>query len=227
MNILAKSFNLERPEEGQRIIALCENDVTILTYMPEFFSRVSCMSGHKPTHWIPFPTLPDSSFLSANQVASYFLCKSRDSEKDLHRYHKVGLNTLQLVNLVYIAQGISLAVNNKPLFEEEIKDWKCGPVVESVFKEYEKYNRSPIHTEHIVEIQIYDKNSVKIMDKVWESFGKWPQEKLTNWCKEKGSPWDKVYDMYNSNVITKESIKSYFEKYVTIMPTAVAETAFK
>ena len=46
------------------------------------------------------------------------------------------MTNLRLQQLLYLAQGWHLARYGKPLFEEEIKAWPCGPVVPEVYEAY-------------------------------------------------------------------------------------------
>jgi len=48
------------------------------------------------------------------------------------------LSPLRLQKLLYYAQGYALAVTGRPLFEEPVRAWRCGPVVESVYRAYER-----------------------------------------------------------------------------------------
>ena len=52
-------------------------------------------------------------------------------------YHdiKVGdsITNLKLQKLVYFAQRVSLALNNKALFQEEIQAWKHGSIVPELY----------------------------------------------------------------------------------------------
>ena len=60
------------------------------------------------------------------------------------------ITNLKLVKLCYIAQGLSLALLDKPLFSEPIEAWQYGPVVPSVYHEFKHFRDQPI-TEKSVE----------------------------------------------------------------------------
>ena len=48
------------------------------------------------------------------------------------------LTLMKLLKLLYYAEGCSLALNNKSLFEEDILAWEHGPVVSEVYDAYKK-----------------------------------------------------------------------------------------
>jgi uncharacterized phage-associated protein len=47
-----------------------------------------------------------------------------------------GITHLKLQKLVYYAQAWSLALLDRPLFDEEVEAWAHGPVVETVFQRF-------------------------------------------------------------------------------------------
>ena len=49
-----------------------------------------------------------------------------------------GITHLKLQKLVYYAQAWSLALLNRPLFDEEVEAWAHGPVVESIFQRFKQ-----------------------------------------------------------------------------------------
>ena len=57
--------------------------------------------------------------LTCLDVAEYFLSKSEVDAGDV-------ITNLKLQKLVYYAQGFSLAINNRPLFNEQIRAWQHG-----------------------------------------------------------------------------------------------------
>ncbi|SRR6266478_1780255 len=66
-------------------------------------------------------TKQKDSILTCLDVANYFLVLVDRKAVDT-------ITGLKLQQLVYLAQGISLGLLNKPLFNEEIKAWRMGSV---------------------------------------------------------------------------------------------------
>lgn len=81
---------------------------------------------------------------TAMDVANYFLATlGIDKESDLTH--------LKMQKLCAYAQGISIALLDRPLFEEELEAWKHGPVVPSLYEEFKKNGRRPIPAKKISE----------------------------------------------------------------------------
>ncbi|MFT3686868.1 MAG: DUF4065 domain-containing protein [Phycisphaerales bacterium] len=76
---------------------------------------------------------------SADAVARYFLWLANESEEE-----PALITQMQLQKLVYLAQGWSLGVRGKPLFDERIEAWVHGPVTPSLRPSFASYNQAPI-----------------------------------------------------------------------------------
>ena len=70
---------------------------------------------------------------SALEVAKWFYKNNEQVKSDSKRGNVV------VQKLCYYAQAMSLAVLNRPLFEEKIEAWKEGPVVDKVYFNYRWY----------------------------------------------------------------------------------------
>ncbi len=55
------------------------------------------------------------------------------------------ITNLKLQKLVYFAQGWSLALQEHPLFEEEIQAWTYGPVIPELYRVAKVYENKPIN----------------------------------------------------------------------------------
>src|SRR5262245_28802202 len=51
---------------------------------------------------------------------------------------------MQLIKLVYIADGWSLALRGKPLSKEDPQAWQYGPVYPTVYNAVRKYGSQPV-----------------------------------------------------------------------------------
>ena len=54
------------------------------------------------------------------------------------------VDQLKLQKLLYLAQGISLAVRDEPLFSDKIEAWRYGPVVRAVYNAAKFHGAAPI-----------------------------------------------------------------------------------
>ena len=69
-------------------------------------------------------------FLWYNEVEKINQLQSTQDNYDVYE----GLTHLKVQKLLYFADGVNLAVNDKPLFKEKIYAWQHGPVVKEVYE---------------------------------------------------------------------------------------------
>ena len=74
---------------------------------------------------------------AANDIAEWVVRYSAD---DLG----APVDPMSLEKLIYYAQSFHLVLKDEPLFGDEIKAWKWGPVIPGVYKRYATYGSGPI-----------------------------------------------------------------------------------
>ncbi len=150
-------------------------------------------------------------------IANYFIQKSNYT-----------ITPLQLIKIVYISYGYTLAILDKKLFSEEIEAWQFGPVVPSIyhtFKHYKKEAVSALSTEitfddnfHFIE-QIFtmdkeDENyevTIKILDKVWDSYKQYSGYELIDLTHKNNTPWSQVFKHNQHHIkLEDKEIKKYY-----------------
>lgn len=139
---------------------------------------------------------------TAHDIAKYFISLSNDDNGDL-------ISNLKLQKLLYYAQGLSLAANNTPLFEEDIEAWMHGPVVPSVYQTYRVCGADAIPPPEDYDVSRIENDTRDILDEIWIVFGQFSAWKLRNMTHDE-PPWKNAYDETCSKVITKESMRDYF-----------------
>lgn len=156
---------------------------------------------------------------SALRIAEWFLYRnnyddfSGESEKE-----EIELITnLKLQKLLYYAQGVHLAIFDKPLFEENIVAWDHGPVVKEVYEKYATLaDGSPrkalgIEYKNNLDLSQFSKDELGVLDSVYEEFAQYSAWKLRNMTHEE-RPWKETY---HNDTIDLDLIKDYFnEVYV-------------
>jgi len=151
-------------------------------------------------------------------VANEFLGKSKE------------ISVLKLVKLCYIAQGFSLAVLDRPIFNDDrIEAWRYGPVVPSIYHEFKHFKKGSItekskflalnsNFDFIEETpELTDENDKKIVEIVWNMYGKFSPGELVDLTHKNGTPWDLTYRPNSNNVIPNELIKEYYKILVSKM----------
>ena len=140
---------------------------------------------------------------SALDVANYFLSQSEPEYGDY-------ISNLKLQKLLYYAQGASLAITGKPLFDEDILNWEHGPVVYSVWTQFRDNGASAIQRPDEFDGSIFSEEQREILNDVAEVFGQFSAWKLRSMTHEE-KPWKTTK---RNEVIPKDLLKSYFEESV-------------
>ena len=137
------------------------------------------------------------------------------------------LTPLQVISLVYVAHGYSLALLDRPLTDEAVEAWRHGPVVPSVYHCAKRHGARPIGAllysgagagraerpgaaESLFEGIPPDQRA--ILDGVLEAYGAFSGSQLVAMTHEAGSPWD-LYRRSRAT-IPDEAIKAYYLEVV-------------
>ncbi len=131
---------------------------------------------------------------AAHLVADYFLTHRPQS-----------LTALQIIKLVYIAHGYTLALTKKPLIKERIEAWKFGPVIPVLYHTFKGYGGNVVDSltycgtdldnSAITERKdfitgLFDEKTRDVLDQVLERYGGLDGMQLSALTHEKGTPWD-------------------------------------
>ncbi len=148
------------------------------------------------------------------------------------------LSPMKVQKLVYYAHGWCLALTDQPLIDEQIEAWKFGPVIPSLYRALRHYGNAPItaplsysvpkgkfrrnrETEYQEVIPALDDQPEeaeeirKLLDRVWEIYGKYSAVQLSNATHKEGTPWHQVFEEYQGEIprrtdIPSAIIKAYF-----------------
>ena len=142
------------------------------------------------------------NILSCWDIANYFLVLVDRKAGDT-------ITQLKLQKLIYFAQGINLALFDKPLFAEEIEAWKHGSVVRALrltFGNFEAYGIPPPGE---IDFDIYSKNQKELIYKVYSFYGEHTAAYLRN-LTHTHSIWCEAIIRQNK-IITKEEMCKFFK----------------
>ena len=149
--------------------------------------------------------LDNQNSISAFDVAAYFLHRADDDAGDL-------ISNLKLQKLLYYAQGTFLAVTEEALFPEEIEAWMHGPVVPLVYHRYKEYQNQGIPVPENIDASLekFNDDQRDLLSEVYNVFGQYSAWRLRDMTHSE-KPWkDREFEIGTSPVITKESMKNYF-----------------
>lgn len=138
--------------------------------------------------------------LRAEDVANYFLAIQDTG-------HGEPISHLKIQKLCYYAQGISLAILEKPLFFEDIEHWDHGPVVKTLYRKYQSYAAVPIPPPEDLNLKLYDRETIGLLDKVYQLYGQDSAWELRNKTHEE-PPWINTPD---GCAITHRQLLAYFQ----------------
>lgn len=138
----------------------------------------------------------------ANWFIKYNNMKVLTEKEDL-------ISNLKLQKLLYYAQSYSLALNDKPLFNEKFEAWTHGPVIPIIYQKYKNYGSDGIKEYDDVSL---DLDTEKLLLEIYDVFGKysaWGLRELTH----SEYPWINAYE--RKTLVNEKDMKECFkEKYV-------------
>jgi uncharacterized phage-associated protein len=127
----------------------------------------------------------------------------------------------RLQKLLYYAQAWSLAMRDKPLFDDRIEAWPSGPVVPSVFDRFDGlWKRAILPDDVEVERDIeLEPEDVDFVASVWQSYKGFSPSALREMTREE-DPWLKARGNLSpieggDEEITHESMRHFFSVAVS------------
>ena len=159
---------------------------------------------------------------SAKAVANAFLDIAVANEKKL--------SPLKLQKLVYIAHGWNLAINDKPLIDDEFAEaWQYGPVFPSIYHEFKEFGKTPVlwkaaeyEMDEDFEFKVFnpeipndDEDTWKLLNRVWDIYGKYSGLTLSDVTHRPDTPWSKTWAESGGRKnadIPNDMIKAHYEE---------------
>ncbi len=142
--------------------------------------------------------------LAAQDVADYFLVLGSDE------YQDENISNLKLQKLCYYAQGLCLAIHDRPLFDQDIVAWQHGPVIRELWDTYRVSGSRGIEKPDDFDFSLVRPEDIDIMDDVFEEYGQFSAWKLRDMTHAEG-PWK---DTEINDVISLDKMKKYFRGLV-------------
>ena len=144
-------------------------------------------------------------------VANYILDLADDSGRSL--------TIMQLVKLVYIANGWALALFEAPLIDEPVEAWQYGPVVPNVYRAFAGAGSRPISfraTEPFSSIEYrskFSKDEKSLIRSVFDKYGSMHAYRLSDLTHRPNTPWSITYKKNGAySQIPQSVITAHFKK---------------
>jgi uncharacterized phage-associated protein len=98
-------------------------------------------------------------------VARYFIIRAYEEGRDST------ITNMKVQKLLYYAQSLHLALNDEPLFKEEMQAWRHGPVCPPAYRYYSDFEAQqlPIPDGHFV--SSLPQSVRTLLEEVWDYFG--------------------------------------------------------
>lgn len=137
-----------------------------------------------------------------SNVANFFIETANDLGDQI--------SNLRLNKLLYFAQGWTLAITGKPLFDEEFKAWQYGPVIPDIYNQYK--GKKAIKTNKATNVTLFSEEEYDILIAVQNYYGNFVTSKLVDITHRAKSPWEKARVKSENETIPKEEIETYFKE---------------
>lgn len=139
-----------------------------------------------------------------DDIARYIIDYSWDRKKTV--------SNLRLQKILYFVQAEFLVTKGEPCFDEDIYAWSLGPVVPQVYHMYKKFGNISIPTEGTSgkEYGIADEDIV-LLNEIIDECNKHSTSTLVQWTHSQ-EPWIKASNSGFNKLISKSSIKQFFEE---------------
>lgn len=137
----------------------------------------------------------------------------------LRRANKLGINLtiMQLIKLVYLANGWSLALLGRPLVKQSAQAWQYGPVYPHVYKTFNRFGATPItdvardKRTGIEFAEHFDEDESALIDAVVNAYGRMHAFQLSNIMHRAGTPWSVTFEESGPySEIPENRIKEHF-----------------
>jgi uncharacterized phage-associated protein len=128
------------------------------------------------------------------------------------------LTVMQLIKLVYIADGWAMALLGKPLSKTEPQAWQYGPVYPELYRAFKRFGPNSVTAPATIagtdvpfgEEFTDEENGV--IRSVVESYGKLSAYQLSNLTHQPNTPWSKAFANGAYSPISTAEMRSHFEE---------------
>jgi uncharacterized phage-associated protein len=102
---------------------------------------------------------------------------------------------MQLIKLVYLADGWSMALRDAPLSKLPPQAWQYGPVYPTVYKAFKRFGTRPVteaaadNASGIEIVEEFSTDELALIRQVVDSYGKFHAFRLSEIMHQPGTPW--------------------------------------
>lgn len=129
------------------------------------------------------------------------------------------LTLMQLIKLVYLTHGWSMAMLDRKMVKAPVQAWQYGPVYPEVYSAFKSFGSEPIadfarsrQTGAIYEEE-FDEDERQLIEAVLDTYGQLHAFQLSNMMHKPGTPWTRTYNSGDGvyDEIPDKMIKEHFD----------------
>jgi uncharacterized phage-associated protein len=138
------------------------------------------------------------------------------------------LTVMQLIKLVYIADGWAMTLLGRPLSKADPQAWQYGPVYPELYRAFKRFGPNPvgapatIASSDVAYKEAFDAEEDGVLRAVLNTYGKLSAFKLSDLTHQPGTPWSKAYQSGVYSTISLRDIKEHFDELKASRQRAVA-----
>lgn len=127
------------------------------------------------------------------------------------------LTIMQLIKLVYIADGWATALLEKPLSKADPQAWQYGPVYPEVYRAFKRFgpnavtDKAMIASTGVPYAEEFDVGEEDVLRQVVDAYGRLSAYQLSNLTHQPDTPWSRAFAKGPYSVISLADMKSHFE----------------
>lgn len=107
---------------------------------------------------------------------------------------------MQIIKLVYLADGWALALLGKPLSKHSPQAWQYGPVFPTVYKAFKRFGSGAITdaaSDPATGVEVSEEfasDEISLIEQVVDSYGKYHAFKLSEMMHQPRTPWTVTFE---------------------------------
>ncbi|NET43800.1 Panacea domain-containing protein [Okeania sp. SIO2B3] len=133
------------------------------------------------------------------EIAKYFIMRAYEDGREAE------ITNMKVQKLLYYSQCLYLALNDEPLFTDQIQAWPHGPVCPPVYQFYKPFKAEKLPIPIQENIANLTSEIQQILEEVWQYFGEYDAYYLSD-LTHLEFPWQKARKDLPSNASSNEPI---------------------
>lgn len=137
---------------------------------------------------------------------------------ELRQAQSKPLTAMQLIKLVYIADGWAMALLGRPLSKEQPEAWQYGPVYPSVYRAFKRFGGNPVgapavhYGSDIPISETFSDDECEVINSVVDAYGKFSAYQLSNLTHQPGAPWSQAFNAGVYSSISDSAMLNHFNE---------------